>query len=80
MLEFVLEGEECIIGSLGFIRDELLATLDLPFDILEASIKLLFPLFPIFLHELEILVHLMELLLQQLGPLPILVYRRFLCH
>lgn len=30
MLEFVLEGEECIIGSLGFIRDELLATLDLP--------------------------------------------------
>jgi hypothetical protein len=69
VFKFMLESEKCIVSSLGFVGNKLFATLylpslmyALPFNILEPSIQLLFPLFLVLFHELKIFPHLMQLL------------------
>lgn len=71
VFEFMLESEKCIVSSLGFVGNELFAALylpsfmyALPFNILEPSIQLLFPLFLVLFHELKIFPHLVQLLFQ----------------
>lgn len=51
-----------------------------PFDVLEVSVQLLLPLLLVLLHELEVLVHLHQLLAEELGTLLVFGYCGFVGH